>query len=177
MIERKILVPKTKFQEVVFALMMSLAMAFGMEHYNLGIGNGGFEMWMFKAAWYWKDIPLMTIIVFSMEHFIAGPVAQKMAFKHVAAGKDKPLMVTLTVAGFTVLFMCPIMSLWAAVIFKYNGMETLLAVYLQTLVCNFPMALLWQVFFAGPFVRWAFRTIFKKQLAESRDLNGQEVAV
>ena len=32
--------PKTKSQELVFAWMMSLAMAFGMEHYNLGIGKG-----------------------------------------------------------------------------------------------------------------------------------------
>lgn len=58
-----------------------------------------------------------------------------------------------------------------------NNTHTLLAVYLQTLVCNFPMALLWQVFIAGPFARWAFRTIFKKQLTESREPIGQEVAV
>ena len=56
--------PKTKSQELAFAWMMSLAMAFGMEHYNLGVGNGGFEMWMFKAAWHWTDVPLMTCIVF-----------------------------------------------------------------------------------------------------------------
>ncbi|MET0017796.1 DUF2798 domain-containing protein [Oscillibacter sp.] len=159
--------PKTKFQEIMFALLMSLAMAFGMEHYNLGIGHGGFAMWMFKAAWHWKDIPLMTAIVFIMEHFIAGPIARKRAFKLVTPGKDNPLLVTVTIAGCTVLLMCPIMSFWAAVIFKYNGIKTLLAVYLQTLVCNFPMALLWQIFFAGPFVRWLFRTIFKKQLAEN----------
>ena len=80
--------PKTKFQEIIFALLMSLAMAFGMEHYNLGIGHGGFDMWMFKAAWHWKDIPLMTVIVFIMEHFIAGPIARKRAFKLVTPGKD-----------------------------------------------------------------------------------------
>lgn len=122
---------------------------------------------MFKAAWHWKDIPLMTAIVFIMEHFIAGPIARKRAFKLVTPGKDNPLLVTVTIAGCTVLLMCPIMSFWAAVIFKYNEIKTLLAVYLQTLVCNFPMALLWQIFFAGPFVRWLFLTIFKKQLAEN----------
>ncbi|BAK98763.1 hypothetical protein OBV_15650 [Oscillibacter valericigenes Sjm18-20] len=67
--------PKTKSQEILLALMMSLAMAFGMEHYNLGIGHGEFDMWMFKAAWHWKDISLMTAIVFIMEHFIASPIA------------------------------------------------------------------------------------------------------
>lgn len=87
---------------------MSLVMAFGMEHYNLSIGQDGFEMWMFKVAWHWKDIPLMTVIVFIMEHFIAGPIAQKKAFKLVTPGKN-PLLITLTVAGCTVLLMCPIM--------------------------------------------------------------------
>ena len=119
----------------------------------------------------------MTVIVFIMEHFIAGPIARKRAFKLVTPGKDNPMLVTVTIAGCTVFLMCPIMSFWAAVIFKYNGLKTLLAVYLQTLVCNFPMALLWQVFFAGPFVRWLFRTIFKKQLAENCKSCEQEAAV
>jgi hypothetical protein len=95
----------------------------------------------------------------------------------VTPGKDNPLLVTVAVAGCTVFLMCPIMSFWATLIFKYNGLKTLLAVYLQTLVCNFPMALLWQVFFAGPFVRWLFRTIFKKQLAENCKSCEQEATV
>ena len=158
--------PRTKSQELVFALMMSFAMAFGMEHYNLGIGNGGFEMWMFKAAWHWTDVPLMTCIVFVMEHFFAGPIAARHARKLVMPGKDNPFFVTAMVSCCTVQIMCPIMSLWATLIFKDHGMGTFLSTYLQTLVCNFPMALLWQLFFAGPFVRWAFQKLYAKKLAE-----------
>lgn len=169
--------PKTKSQEIIFALMMSLAMVFGMEHYNLGIDNGGFQMWMFKAAWHLKDIPLMTMIVFIMEHFVAGPIAQKRAFKLVTPGKDNPLLITLAVAGCTVVLMCPIMSFWATIIFKYNGFKTLLAVFLQTLICNFPMALLWQIFFAGPLVRWLFRKLFLRQLNQDLNPIEQEVTV
>ena len=56
------------------------------------------------------------------------------------------------------------MSFWATLIFKFHGMDTLLSTWLQTLVCNLPMALLWQLFFAGPFVRWAFKKLYAKQL-------------
>lgn len=169
--------PRTKSQELVFALMMSFAMAFGMEHYNLGIGNGGFEMWMFKAAWHWTDVPLMTGIVFVMEHFFAGPIAVRHAMKLVTPGKDNPFFVTAMVSCCTVQIMCPIMSLWATLIFKDHGMGTFLSTYLQTLVCNFPMALLWQLFFAGPFVRWAFQKLYAKQLAEMDVLPETEAAV
>lgn len=168
--------PKTKFQKLAFAFVMSFAMAFGMEHYNLGIGNGGFQMWMFRAAWHWTDIPLMTCIVFVMEHFIAGPIAMRHAMRLVTPGKDNPLLVTLTVAGCTVQLMCPIMSFWAALIFKFRGMDTFLAVYLQTLVCNFPMALLWQIFFAGPGVRFLFRRLCREKApAEQSGANLSEM--
>ena len=33
---------------------------------------------------------------------------------------------------------------------------------------NFPMAMFWQLCYAGPIVRKIFRTIFKKQLAEDK---------
>jgi len=159
--------PKTKLQKSAFSFVMSLAMVIGMEHYNLAIINGGFQMWMFRAAWHWTDIPMMTCIVFVMEHFIAGPIAMRRAMRLVAPGKENPLLVTLTIAGCTVQLMCPIMSFWAALLFKYKGTGTFLSVYLQTLVCNFPMALLWQVFFAGPGVRLLFRKLYKtKDLAE-----------
>ena len=56
------------------------------------------------------------------------------------------------------------MSFWATLIFKFHGWNCFLPTYLQTLVLNFPMALLWQLFFAGPFVRWTFQKLCAKQL-------------
>lgn len=141
---------------------MSFAMVIGMEHYNLAIINGSFKMWMFSAARRWTDIPMMTCIVLVMEHFIAGPIAMRRAMRLVTPGKENPLLVKLTIVGCTVQLMCPIMSFRAALLFKYKGMGTFLSVYLQTLVCNFPMALLWQVFFAGPGVHLLFRKLYKK---------------
>ena len=56
----------------------------------------------------------------------------------------------------TVCVMCPAMSLWATVIFQQPGIE-LVPSWLQTVVCNFPMAFFWQIFFCGPLVRRLFR--------------------
>lgn len=159
--------PKTKFQQVIFALIMSLVMAFGMEHYNLALNNGGLNAHIFATAWKWTEVPRMTAIVFIMEFFIVGPVARRKAAKLVTPERDNPLFITLVTAGCTVMLMCPIMSCWATVLFKHPTAETFIPIYLQTLACNFPMALLWQIFFAGPLVRFVFRSIFREKESES----------
>lgn len=56
--------------------------------------------------------------------------------------------------------MCPLMSLAATVLFKDAGSE-FVAVWLQTTAFNFPMALCWQIFFAGPLVRNVFGLIMR----------------
>ena len=52
--------------------------------------------------------------------------------------------------------MCPLMSLAATILFQHAGRQ-IIAVWLQTTALNFPMALCWQLFFAGPLVRFLFR--------------------
>ena len=74
----------------------------------------------------------------------------------------RELSCTLAVQWVTVTLMCPMMSLAATLIFKQPGWETP-AVFLQTFACNFPVALLWQLFFAGPFCRWLLKTVFRTQ--------------
>lgn len=64
---------------------------------------------------------------------------------------------------FTIL-MCPSMSFWATLIF--HGVSwSFPAQWLQTVACNFPMALCWQVFFCGPLVRRVFRALFHPKTA------------
>ena len=58
-------------------------------------------------------------------------------------------------------FMCPIMSFFASVLFGFKGTDMLLGNWLQTAARNLPMALFWQLFYAGPFVRFVFRKIYK----------------
>ena len=54
------------------------------------------------------------------------------------------------------------MSFAAILLFKNSGSE-IIAVWLQTTALNFPMALCWQIFFAGPFVRNVFGFFCRKK--------------
>ena len=72
--------------------------------------------------------------------------------------------------------MCPAMSFVATALFQHPGSE-LLSAWVQTTALNFPMALCWQIFFAGPLVRLVFRTLFRSQLSGSADARRAEEAV
>ena len=58
--------------------------------------------------------------------------------------------------------MCPLMSLAATLLFK-NAVSEFVAVWIETTVKNFPMALCWQIFFAGPVVRAIFGAVFREK--------------
>jgi hypothetical protein len=58
--------------------------------------------------------------------------------------------------------MCPVMSFFGSVLFNFNGIENIIAKWLQIWVINFPMALFLQIFYVGPLVRLIFKKIFKQ---------------
>ena len=149
--------PKTKFQDFIFSLMMGFAMTYAMELYNLSLNHGGLENQIFIDVF--QDVFIMMIIVICMEKLIAGRVARKLAFRIVDPQNDKPIFVTLAIQCFTVCLMSPIMSFIATVIFKHPGQQ-IIAVWLQTVVFNFPLAFFWQILFAGPLVRFLSKKIF-----------------
>lgn len=91
---------------------------------------------------------------------IVGPLSKKLAFRIVDPQKHAPIIVTLAVSAITVCFMCPAMSLMAAFIIKQPEAADFFAAWEQTTAMNFPMALCWQIFYAGPLVRLIFRAIF-----------------
>ena len=158
--------PRTKFQEVVFAALMCFFMVLAMELYNTAFRFGGMSNARWSPAAVTAVIQILLVmlpICFVMSFFFLDPLAQRIAFAQVTPGADKPILVTLVRAGVTVALMCPTMSFWAALLFSGLNAE-FLSVWLQTIVRNFPMALCWQVFFCGPLVRWLFRTLFRKQL-------------
>ena len=153
--------PKTKFQSFIFSAMMSFTMAYGMELYNIAQKMGGMSNSVFLPALI--EASYMCLFVFVISTLFGNKIGQKLAFKHVSHGKDNPFFITIMISSCTVGFMCPAMSLVATIIF--SGISTqFIADWFATIVKNFPMALFWQLFWAGPFVRLLFRTIFKKQL-------------
>lgn len=149
--------PKNRFQEIIFTILMAFFMVLAMEIYNTALLQGGMSNSCFIHAF--SEIPFMLPLCFATSYFIMDRLACRIAFRHVTPGKDHPLLVLLIRSGITVCFMCPAMSLWATLIFKHPGRE-FLAVWLQTIAVNFPMALCWQIFFCGPLVRYLFRAVF-----------------
>lgn len=155
--------PKTKFQNVIFTIMMVFVMVYAMICYNISLSIGGLKNEVFLLAFH--ELIIMMPVAFVLEMFLVEKISQKLAFRIVTPGRDKPIAVILAISSMTVCLMCPMMSLVATLLFKNAGQE-FVAVWLQTTAINFPMAFFWQIFFAGPFVRLIFRTIFKKQLSE-----------
>ena len=150
--------PKTKFQNVVFTLLMAFVMVYAMICYNIAMKFGGMSNQIFLMAF--AEMVIMWPVAFVLEFFVVEKLSHMLAFRFVTPGVDKPIMVILAISSMIVCLMCPVMSLIATVLFKNPGVE-IVAVWLETAVKNFPMALCWQIFFAGPLVRFVFGLMFK----------------
>ncbi len=149
--------PKNKFQEVVFTLIMATVMVYGMIVYNVALNTGGVTGMTFVLALH--EMPIMVPVAFVLEFFVVGKVAGMLAFK-VMRPDDRPQFITYAISICICCIMCPIMSLIATILFKDNCS---FGVFVQTWAMNFPMALLYQLFYCGPFVRFVFRCIFKNK--------------
>lgn len=156
--------PQTKFQNFIFTVLMALVMVYAMICYNISLETGGMSNQVFLMAL--GELKIMWPLAIILELFVFDRVSKKLAFRFVAPGKDRPILVILSISSMIVCLMCPSMSLAATLLFKHPGREAV-AVWMQTTVMNFPMALCWQIFFCGPFVRLLFRTIFRKQLKKN----------
>ena len=150
--------PKTKFQEVVFTIMMVFVMVYAMICYNISLNIGGMANHVFLDAFH--ELVIMGPVAFILDFFLYGSLSKKLAFRIVNPAEDKPIMIILAISSIMVCLMCPSMSLAATLLFKNAGTE-FIAVWLQTTALNFPMAFFWQIFFAGPLVRKIFGAIFK----------------
>ena len=87
--------PKTKFQNVVFTLMMSFLMAF-------------------------HEMMIMWPAAFILEFFLVDHLAHKLAFCMVTP-QDRPIVITLAISIMIIAIMCPIMSFIATLLFKNAG--------------------------------------------------------
>ncbi|MBQ1802186.1 MAG: DUF2798 domain-containing protein [Lachnobacterium sp.] len=146
--------PKTKLQDIFFTALMAFVMVYAMICYNISLEKSGLSNDVFLIAFH--EIIIMWPIAFVLEFFLVGKLAKALAFKFVSP-EDKPIFILLAISSMIVCLMCPIMSLIATILFKHAGVQ-FIAVWLQTSVFNFPMAVFWQIFFAGPLVRWIFNS-------------------
>lgn len=158
--------PKTKFQDFIFTIIMVIVMVYAMVCYNIAFDKGGMSGEVFLLALH--ELPIMGAIGFVLEFFAIGKLSQRVTFKHFDPKSTNPFVITVMISSVTVAFMCPVMSLIASLLFGYQDAAHIVPNFLQICVRNFPMALCWQLFYAGPFVRFIFRLIFKKQLKEDK---------
>ena len=138
--------PKNKFQDVVFTIIMATIMVYGMVVYNVALNTGTVNGTTFLAATH--ELPIM--------------VPAKMLAFTVMRPTDRPQFITYAISICICCIMCPIMSFIATLLFKNAGKE-FVAVWLQTTFLNFPVAFFWQLMYCGPFIRFLFRKLFPEK--------------
>ncbi len=165
--------PKTKGQGLVFGILMSVTMAYGMEVYNMALkagvqatagGLSNLRNGVFLEAL--KEAAYMWVIVLVISTLWGNRLGAKMAARLVS-DQDSPFLQMLARSGCTVLVMCPTMSLVATILYQVvlgrQPVVQLPAMWVGTVLKNFPMALLWNLFAAGPVSRGLLRLIFAKK--------------
>lgn len=160
--------PRTKKQGIIFGVLMSFFMAYGMEVYNIsirmgfnlteGLGYSSISYEVFLEAL--KEAVFMGIIVFIVSNLIGNKVGAAVMNKYCDVTKDNPYFCRIMRQAGTILVMCPMMSLIGSVIFQIimggQPITQLPAIWIGTVMKNFPMAFFWNMFMVAPFVNWIF---------------------
>lgn len=165
--------PKTKFQKVVFGLLMSYSMAYGMEVYNVAVKMGfnltsglGFSSMtndVFLEAL--KECSYMGLMVFLFSNLWGNRAGEKFANKYCDENVNSYFYRIMRQAG-TIAVMCPTMSLAASILFNIilgeSSVFQLPAIWIGTIIKNFPIAFFWNMFGASGFTRLVFNLIFAR---------------
>ncbi len=165
--------PKTKTQNVIYTILMAAVMVYGMVAYNIVLNTGSLQNWVFLATFNeWK---IMTVIAILLELIFVGKLAMKVAFRLVNPREASQTSVMLAISAASVWLMCPCMSFFATLLFKDSHNVQFVAMWIQTTVMNFPMALMWQFFAAGPLVRRIFGLLFRENADKSSAVEMESV--
>ena len=164
--------PKTKAQGVLFGILMSYAMAYGMEVYNVAIKlgfslqPGGFSSMTCIVFWEaLKEAAYMGLFVFIFSTLWGNRLGAAFAGRHADPGRDNPYFCQLLRQAGTIAVMCPTMSLVASILFNVilagAPVTQLPAIWVGTVLKNFPMAFFWNLFAAAPLTRFLFGLLQK----------------
>ena len=151
--------PQTKFQNVVFTIIMAIIMVYGMIVYNVALNTGGVTDQTFLMALH--ELPIMAPSACVLEFFVVEKLATRLAFTFMRP-TDRPQFITYAISTMIVCIMCPTMSLIATLLFKEPSFGT----WIHTWGCNMPVALIWQLLYCGPLCRLIFRTLFRVPAAQ-----------
>lgn len=153
--------PKTKFQELIFTIIMVVTMVYCMTVYNMVLEFGfSYVTFLNALLGMWPEV----VGAFIAQRYIVGPIVQKKVLSWFKPDINKAIFITIAMAGCTVCLMAPIMTLYVSIL-HHGFVSEIPLLWLPKLVQNFPFALCIQLFYVGPFVRFTFRILFKKQLS------------
>ena len=145
--------PETKKEELVFTLMMCTAMLAMMISYNQIMAAGSLQALTF-GSWL-REAMIMGPVIVALEFAVIAPLAHKIAFWIIRNYTRDKVPVPIVISIATVGCVCPVASA-AAVLLVRHITANFGAVWLAALTMNFPVALGWQLFVAGPLVRYSF---------------------
>lgn len=157
--------PENKLENIVFTVLMTFAMVYAMICYNIALNIGRLQDGVFAIA-LGKELWIMWPLAIVLEMFVFERLIMFLTRRLVT--REMPVLwIILIRSSLTVCLMCPTMSFAASLLFKDFSAAGLISTWLQTAAMNFPMALAWQIFFAGPLVRLIFRLVFRRKSAEA----------
>jgi hypothetical protein len=160
--------PKTKVQGLFYGLFMCVFMSLGMELYNnavkmgINLQPGGF------SGMTWEVVPaalselwFIIPVVFVLSNSYGNRLGAKLAAGLIDPERDSSFFRSCVVIACTTLVMCPSMSLFASILFNVvlagRPVVDLPIIWIGTVLKNFPMALLWNLFAASPMSRLCLR--------------------
>ena len=86
--------PKTKFENVTFTIIMACIMVYGMIVYNVALNTGDLTGRTFLMALH--EMPIMVPIAFLLEFFVVEKLATRLAFSFMQP-TDRPQFITYAI--------------------------------------------------------------------------------
>lgn len=111
-------------------------MVFSMTCYTISLNMGSLTPQVFSMAI--REMWVEYVVVFCLIFFLITKTAQKLAFRIVTPGVDKPIFIILAIQSFTVCLIVPTITLFAT--FLHNGVQNWFTNWLQLAVLCFPVA-------------------------------------
>jgi hypothetical protein len=163
-----------KKQDLLYTFIGVTIMVPIMSLYNKFIIFKNFMEYPLSSPAFWKAVGIGICqrypVVFLLQFFVVQNVAEKQTARHTKPDDDW-IYVSIIRTGFSILILCPVLSLYAHLLLILDGTITTFSAFmdswLQKLVINWPFAYMVQVFIAGPLNRAIFLAIMRSSKKRS----------
>lgn len=152
--------PKNKRESLIFTILMCFVMVFWMSLYNISLQTQDISLKVVEKAW--LGLPFAYVIAICADWFFASKLAKTVAFRFFLTPTSTDLKKAITISTCMVIPMVIIMSFYGAceACMHANSWSNIFIIWLINIPVNFIMALPFQLFVAGPLVRYIFRKVF-----------------